>query len=133
MFLVKDPIVGLVEHVAGPDIIDIEIRYSDDLVAVTVSGELDVSNAAWLDDTLHHAIENGAAEVIVDLAALTFMDSAGLSVLEDAHTRLHVSGGTLSILNPTPRVARLLEITGLLSLLSIPQLRKNRATRNDAS
>jgi anti-anti-sigma factor len=127
VFLVKDPNGGLVNHFGGPEIVDIEVLYSDDLVAVTVAGELDASNSAWLYDTLHDAIDIGAAEVVLDLAALTFMDSTGLTVLLGAHKRMQSVGGTLAVLHPTPAVTRLLEITGLLPLLAIRRLRASAA------
>jgi anti-sigma B factor antagonist len=133
MFLVKDPNVGLVNHFGGPEIVDIEVMYSDDLVAVTVAGELDLSNTAWLHDTLHDAIDIGAGEVVLDLAALTFMDSTGLAVLVGAYRRMRATGGTLTILRPTPGVARLLEISGLLQLLTIRRLRTNVLAPMDAS
>jgi anti-anti-sigma factor len=133
MFLVKEPHVDLVNHFGGPEIVDIEVLYSDDLVTVTVAGELDVSNSAWLHDTLHDAIDIGASEVVLDLADLTFMDSTGPAVIVGAHTRMKTVGGTLAILHPTPTVARLLEITGLLPQLSIRRLRTKVIARTDAS
>jgi anti-anti-sigma factor len=119
MFLVKDLDVSLVNHFGGPEIVDIDVMYSDDLVTVTVAGEVDVSNTAWLHDTLHDAIDSGAAEVVLDVGGLTFMDSRGLTVLECAHKRMQSAGTTLIIRRPTAQMMRLLEVTELLSLLTI--------------
>jgi len=123
MFLVKDPSVSLINHFDGPEIVAIEVMYADDLVTVTVSGELDVSNTAWLHDTLHDAIDSGAADVVLDVGAVIFIDSTGLAVIAGAHNRMQTAGGTLAILHPTPGIARLLQIAGLLPLPTVSGLR----------
>jgi anti-sigma B factor antagonist len=122
MFLVKDLDVSLVNHFSGQEIAEIEVTYADDLVTVIVAGELDVSNTAWLHDTLHDAIDTEAAEVVLDVGGLTFMDSTGLVVLQGARVRMQSTGRTLTIRHPTPHMMRLLEATELVSLLTIRRL-----------
>jgi anti-anti-sigma factor len=133
MFLVKDPNIGMINHFGGPEIVEIAVTYADDLITVTVAGELDVSNSAWLHDTLHDAIDVGAAEVLLELRDLSFMDSTGLAVLASAQRRMQSTGGTLAILHPTLPVKRLLEITGLLPLLALRRLPTHTAMPADAS
>src|SRR5580698_6990864 len=117
MFLVNELGVRLINHFGWPEIADIDVMYADDLVTVTVTGEVDVSNTAWLHDTLHDAIDTGAAEVILDVGGLTFMDSTGLAVLHGAHERMQSINRTLTIRHPTPRMLQLFNVTDLLSTL----------------
>jgi anti-anti-sigma factor len=112
MFLIKDPPrSGFVNHFNGPEIVDISVDCSSGVAVVTLVGELDVSNSAWLHESLHNAIDTGISEVVVNLHSLTFMDSTGLSVIVGAHKRMQATGGTLTVLDPTPIVKKLLQIT----------------------
>jgi anti-anti-sigma factor len=133
MFLVKDPSTELLNTFDGPEIVTIGVMYADDVVSVTVAGELDVSNRIQLYKALHDAIDTGASEVVLDVAALTFIDSTGVRVLESAHNRMHTVGGTLAVVNPKPNISKLLDITGLLSILTVRRLRPKVAAQLDAS
>jgi anti-sigma B factor antagonist len=85
-----------------------------DVVRVTVAGELDAFTAPQLGAALKSAT---AGEVIVDLAGVTFLDSAGVHVLADAHRRVVTAGGRLRVLGCRRTVRRPLEISGLWALL----------------
>src|SRR5580698_11095143 len=123
MFLVNELGVRLINHFGWPEIADIDVSYADALVTVTVTGEVDVSNTAWLHDTLQDAIDSGAAEVILDVGGLTFMDSTGLAVLQGAHERMQSDSRTFTIQRPAPRMMQLLKVSELLPVLNIRRLR----------
>jgi len=57
--------------------------------------------------------EDGGGDVELDVTAVTFMDSAGLHVLTQAHKVLSARGRRLRLVDPSPSVRRLLEITGM--------------------
>ena len=78
-----------------------------------VGGEIDMMTAPELDACLGTA-EGG---VRIDMTAVTFVDSVGLSVLI-AHHRQHTQGAGLRIVAMSQPVQRLLEITGLLPILT---------------
>jgi anti-anti-sigma factor len=86
---------------------------------ITVTGELDVSNTAQLFDCLDGAIEAGLSQIVVDIAYLTFMDSAGLAVLVGANERMKLSGGTLTILSPAASIKRLLAAVHVVPSLTV--------------
>jgi anti-anti-sigma factor len=109
----------MVNNFKGPEIVDIGVTCSNGIAVVTVAGELDVSNTTWLNECLQDAIDDGAVEIVLDIEDLTFMDSTGLAVLEGTHERMLADGGTFAIVAPAPNVARLLDLTGLSSLLTI--------------
>lgn len=87
-----------------------------DRVVVTLAGELDVTTVPALRDLLAEAVLVNPV-VDVDVARLTFLDSTILSVLVAAHQVAVNAGGTLTLLNPTGHVRRILTITGILPLL----------------
>lgn len=53
------------------------------------------------------------ATVKVDAAGVEFIDSSGLRVLIEARSRHIEGGGQLLVINPSPTVLRLFELTGL--------------------
>lgn len=52
-------------------------------------------------------------DVVVDLAGVTFLDSRGMAVLIDLHTKALARGGKLTLRAVPSRVAKALSIAGL--------------------
>jgi anti-sigma B factor antagonist len=82
---------------------------------VTVSGELDISNAGALEATVASISAQRPELLIFDLSGLRFMDSAGIAVLIGAATSI----GAVQVRHPSPAVRRVLELTGLTDVLSL--------------
>jgi anti-sigma B factor antagonist len=82
-------------------------------VVVRVVGEIDAATAPLFAERLDEVIEADHRNVAVDLAELTFMDSAGLVVLIHGRQRLERTGRRMLIAHPSPTIVRLLEIAGL--------------------
>jgi anti-anti-sigma factor len=82
---------------------------------LVLSGEVDTHTAPQLARRL--AEVDDAGSVIIDLAGVGFISSAGLSAMLATQRRLESSGGALSIKSPTPAVARMIELSGLSDLL----------------
>jgi anti-anti-sigma factor len=78
---------------------------------VTVSGELDVASSQVLERELAKLHE--VAFVVVDLRALTFIDSTGLGVLVRAHQIAQEQGRRFGLVRGNGQVNRLLNLTGL--------------------
>jgi anti-sigma B factor antagonist len=80
---------------------------------ICVSGELDMASAPELATVLESSIDRGDTDLIVDLAAVTFLDSSALTTFIRAHLRLRAVGRRLIIADASPAAARLLELAGL--------------------
>ena len=78
---------------------------------VAFAGELDVTTAPELERTLAAAIDDGAAQVWVDLGETTFMDAAGVHALLRAHGELTRLNRGFALLRAGGPVARVLEIS----------------------
>ncbi|MFD7965200.1 STAS domain-containing protein [Streptomyces zaomyceticus] len=89
---------------------------------VVVSGEIDSATASALRRTLRLALLAHPAGVTLDLSAVTFCDCAGLRVVLTARHQ-HLDGGRHALtLGPvSPRVMRLLELTGTREVLGAPE------------
>ena len=78
-----------------------------------VSGELDIETAPHLRAALLGLLDSGCTSLVVDMAAVTFIDSTALGVLVGALRRVRASNGTMTLRIGTPQVLRLLEVTRL--------------------
>jgi anti-sigma B factor antagonist len=116
-------LIAVTDHVemeAGPRPGELAVQSAsqDGKLMVSVAGELDIVSAPELQEVLEAAQSSGAPNLVVDLAGLQFIDSTGLRVLLAAKRDADRGGGSLRILNPRAEVRRLLEIAGVLTLLS---------------
>lgn len=80
---------------------------------VHVAGDLDVATVPSLRAGLLALVDGGARDVVIDLTATTFLDSAALGVLIQTLKRLRTVGGTLRLAAPQPSVDRVLAMTAL--------------------
>ena len=59
------------------------------------------------------------ADVIIDLAEVTFIDSSGFRTLVEAHQRAEQAGRRVVMADPSVAVRRLFDISGLVPYLHI--------------
>jgi anti-anti-sigma factor len=97
----------------------LEIRATPDGGALRVSlkGELDITVADQL--TYVVAVElPPSTHLVVDLADVTFCDSAGISAMIKLRNNL-AEGNTMSLINTSENVRRVFELSGLVEFLDI--------------
>jgi anti-anti-sigma factor len=63
----------------------VEVSAEDRSMRISLSGEIDLANAAAVEDEIREAVSNQPAIVSVDLTDLTYMDSAGVKILFTRH------------------------------------------------
>ena len=122
-------------HYIGCDECFDELRLSEFIAA-----DLRVSNLAWkqldgvsvlrfkanaqlthsaheLDELRREVLEQSDSRVIIDLSRVTRIDSAGLGQLMSCYSHLVKNRGALKMLNPAPEIRKLLDMTGLSTLI----------------
>jgi anti-anti-sigma factor len=102
--------------------LDIEtIRPSPTQAWVGVIGEVDLATSKQLRDTLLIVLHDRAPAVVdVDLAGVSFLDCAGIGALVAVRNVATGAGRQLRVSHPLPIVRRILELTGLLGVLTAP-------------
>ena len=89
--------------------IEVEDR-SDGISALIIEGEVDLSNAHRVYDAVLIVAETSQLTTVeLDVEAVTFIDSSGLSALIKAAATLRDRKGDLTLRNPSQQVARLLK------------------------
>lgn len=84
---------------------------------VAVAGDVDISTSPDLRAALVEATASGARAIVVDLSAVSFVDSTALGVLVGAYTALRNNGGRLALVNDHESVLKVLRITALHDVL----------------
>jgi anti-sigma B factor antagonist len=89
-------------------------------IVISPAGDLDVATVAAFEGTLEDATRQPADGVIVDLSAVDFIDSSGLSVLIGFNERLRKERRSLAVVAPRgTSAAVLLTLTGLRRSLAV--------------
>jgi len=108
------PVPDTAEPVLG-----IEVERDGASALVRIDGEVEFATAPRLRTTLLDLAREGAIPVVLDLAAVPFLDSAGISLLIQAKKRLATNGSDLVLRAPQPNIRRVLEISGVTELFRI--------------
>jgi anti-sigma B factor antagonist len=74
-------------------------------------------SAQALDELRKEVLEQSDSRVIIDLSRVTRIDSAGLGQLMSCYSHLVKNRGALKMLNPKPEIKKLLDMTGLSTLI----------------
>ncbi len=94
-------------------------------VAVAVVGELDLSSLPRVRAQIDDALSSRPEQLVVDLSACPFVDASALAMLLDVHRRVCRVGGTLTLRGCSPRVLRLLSLTGLRRVFDLASAEVN--------
>lgn len=88
-------------------------RREDDVTVVTATGLLNMAAAPDLRQAIHDALEPAPPRIVVDLAAVEFIDSSGLGALIAGLRAARDAGGDLRIAAPGPQVRMVLQLSNL--------------------
>ncbi|MDR8412578.1 STAS domain-containing protein [Nonomuraea sp. 3-1Str] len=89
---------------------------NDGVTVIALAGELDIATAGELRQAVGDAVSggpDGPPLLVIDMLAVDFCDSTGLSVLVSAINGAAAAGGRAVLSGIGPRMARLLHVTGL--------------------
>lgn len=104
---------------------------SPDTARIAVVGEVDLATAPDLRDRLLNVLRKyPPAVMLVDLSGVTFLDCTGLSALIAVRNAAVRVDCHLRVISPPPIVHRMLDMTGLLSVLTAPPGQPQRPVMN---
>lgn len=85
---------------------------------VRLGGEADVTTPA-LGDVLRAEAAKKPRVLLVDVSALTFIDSAALHEIVRAHRRLQADGCLMALVSPSRAVDRILRLSALDQVIPV--------------
>ena len=95
----------------------IEERSVGDVVVLDLKGKITLGEGdELLKDKVNSLVNQGHKKIILNLAGVPYIDSAGLGEVVRTYTTVSRQGGSLKLLNLTKRITDLLAITKLLTV-----------------
>jgi len=88
-------------------------------VVLIVRGELDLSSAPALEQSVRECTTDGHPRIVIDLTAASFVDSAGIGALVNGRRLVHRAGGRLVVQSSNHQLNRVFELTGLMRRLMV--------------
>ena len=92
-------------------------------LVLTVRGELDIATAPALRDRFAAAIVAGKRRLVIDLSALSFLDSVALATIVHAKQQLPEDGKMAVVIDPSSYVMLVFESGGLPKVLDLVETR----------
>ena len=90
---------------------------NNDQLTIAIEGRLDTTTAPQLEEFLSENSE-GIKDMVIDMAKLEYISSAGLRVLLAAHKKMSKTG-TLKLVNVGDEVMEVFDMTGFSDILDI--------------
>ena len=95
----------------------ISTRMNGDVAVLTLAGRLVVEDIeSPLRTEIDQLVRAGRVKLVLDLAAVSYIDSAGLGLMVAKFVGLRSRGGDLRLVHPTPRSMHLMTITSLATV-----------------
>ena len=95
----------------------IDERMAGDVVVLDLKGKITLGEGdELLKDKVNSLVNQGHKKIVLNLAGVPYIDSAGLGEVVRTYTTVSRQGGSLKLLNLTKRITDLLSITKLLTV-----------------
>ena len=95
----------------------IEQRAVGDVTVLDLKGRVTLGEGdELLKDKVNSLLNQGLKKIVLNLADVPYIDSAGLGEIVRTYTTVSRQGGSLKLLNLTKRITDLLSITKLLTV-----------------
>ena len=98
---------------------DVREERNGGVLTVGIAGKLDATSAKPFEDRLLGAIDAGERRLVVDLARLDYVSSAGLRVFLLAAKRLKSTNATIVLCSLTDAVREVFDIAGFLTMFPV--------------
>jgi anti-sigma B factor antagonist len=100
--------------------VKVSTRQVGDVTVADVTGKLTLGEASGtFREALRTLINQGQKKILLNLNAVSYMDSSGIGELVAAYTTVTAAGGKLKLLNLTPRVQTPLQSTKLYTVFEV--------------
>ena len=100
--------------------LNVELIQNETKVTMKMEGRIDASNAAQLQDKLMECVRT-YDDIVVDLADLKYISSAGLRAFRNFQLEMRKKKGTVRILHTRPDVMDVFKVTGFARLFDFEE------------
>ena len=89
------------------------------IVTVSPEGSIDANTSSTLESEVRRILAGNVKTLILDMAGVDFISSAGIGAVTKAKVTLKRQGGDLAMINVQPQVIKVFEIMRLKSVLNV--------------
>lgn len=94
-------------------------EWHEGVATVIASGDIDLASRSLLDHAVEAGVNTpGVTAVVLDIGAVPFLDSSGISALVRGRRLAEGAGVPYTVVNATGIVRQVLEMTGVWPLLA---------------
>jgi anti-sigma B factor antagonist len=98
----------------------LSVRKVKDIVVIDVDGKIVLGDGdVEIKEAVDSLLKKGNINIILNLAKVPYLDSAGLGEIMRCFTALRKDGGDFKLLSPNQRIIDLLSITKLFNVFDI--------------
>ncbi len=95
------------------------VKLDHDMIKVNLKGEIDHHAALVIRQNVDDYIEkHKIKKVLFNFNDVSFMDSSGVGMIIGRYKKLQNAGGRIGVINLTPRIERIFQMSGLFSLIN---------------
>ena len=99
---------------------NIKIRHIEGVTVMDLSGRITLGEGSVaLREAVREALVAGSKKILLNVADVNYVDSAGLGELVGAYTSVKNAGGELKLLNISKKIKDLLVITKLVTVFEV--------------
>ncbi|MDY6796723.1 MAG: STAS domain-containing protein [Actinomycetota bacterium] len=91
----------------------------DEIAVVRVSGVVDSETVDDFGETIDRVFKEGCYNIILDIEGLSYINTAGLSIIADAFKKSSQSKGALKILKAGDAIRELLDVVRFTKIIDI--------------
>jgi anti-sigma B factor antagonist len=99
--------------------IEKEVLADKGVVLVRLAGYLDAHTFERLEETIAELFTGGHYKIVVDLASVEYISSAGAGVFIGALSEAHEHKGNIVLMNPTANVREVFDLLGLTQIFQV--------------
>jgi len=100
--------------------LEASMRRSGEITIIDLSGRIVLGeSASRIHDLIKQALESGDRKFLLNMAAVSYMDSSGTGELVRSYVRVSSAGGEMKLLHVNGRIANLLQITKLRNIFEV--------------
>jgi len=96
-----------------------KVHHSNETVSVSDVTELGSANSLQFRDQVRASMSASQRFIEIDLSATTFLDSNGLGALIALHKTTCTRNGLVRLVNPTPPIQQILELTRMHRIFEV--------------
>ncbi len=89
------------------------------IVVFDIGGDVTRSQPLLLHQAVKTMLEQGKIRILLNFEKMGFIDSSGIGEIVASHTSVTNIGGEIKLARISPRLRLILEITGIIEVLSI--------------